>query len=100
MSKSIQTEQSLVLLFRQSKRRQKPDISHLSEPSSTTILYQFGDDGEKIEFPMITMCAPSQLYETAFQNACGLSVEVMFYDFLSVSRPFLMLQQKQFLKFR
>ena len=56
----------------------------LSEPSSTTITYQFGDDGEKIEFPMITMCAPSQLYETAFQNACGLSEEVMFYDFLSV----------------
>ena len=42
---------------------------------------------------MITMCAPSQFYETAFQNACGLSEEVMSYDFLSVSRPSLMLLQ-------
>ena len=51
-------------------------LKYLSEPTSTTITHQFGDDGEKIEFPMITVCGPNFLYEKVFQNACGLSDKV------------------------
>ena len=49
---------------------------YLSEPTSTTITYQFGDDGQKIEFPMITVCGPNILYEKVFQDACELSERV------------------------
>ena len=55
---------------------------YLSEPTSTTITYQFGDDGQKMEFPMITVCGPSLLYEKVFQNACGLSNKVKLISYL------------------
>ena len=59
---------------------------YLSEPTSTTITHQFGDDGQKMEFPKITVCGHSILYEKVFQSACGLSNKVKVISYLRYKR--------------